>query len=256
MDSNVIAMIKALGGGSGGVSSWDDLPAPMPGKYLPNGVPYVEEDMMEVLPECQPTYDEDDGAFFNIPLQGVLSVGGSYTVNWNGAEYECITQDMSAMMPGAVLLGDGTNFGAIGNGEPFTIVCMEQNGAYGAMAMPLDGTSELTLSIKGVINIYHKLDKALLPTEALNNVLVVCNKPEKDENGNDVATHSFMEIVMAQASGKAVFLNRSGDQYTYAGSNFDAQQVYFVCPQYNGVNTIYHHIFSIDANGVLQEIYD
>lgn len=230
---------------------------PIPGELLPEGVPYVEKGMVEILPECQPVYDEDDGAFYGIVFQGVVSVGDTCIVNWNGTEYECVAQDLSAMAVGAVLLGDGTNFGATGNGEPFMFVLMEQSGVFGGMIMPLDGTTELTVSVRGNVKTYYKLDKALLPAEAVNNVLVVTIKPEQDENGNYLATHNFIEIISAFESGKVVFLLLWGEQYTYAGYNYDGKLVYFISTRYeysSANGDITHNKKSIDANGIIQAV--
>jgi hypothetical protein len=50
-----------------------------------------------------------------------LTAGETYTVEWDGTGYECIAQDIGGgLFPdGTVALGDGTDIGAQGNGEPF-----------------------------------------------------------------------------------------------------------------------------------------
>jgi hypothetical protein len=115
-----------------------------------------------------------------------LSVGETYIVNWNGTEYTCVGQDMSAMMPGAVLLGDGSNFGLQSAGEPFMIGGALEDGIYALMAMPLDGTTELTISITHNAEVVHKLDNRFLDLDWLptmewkkGEVLV----PEQTPNG-------------------------------------------------------------------------
>ena len=149
---------------TGGVSSWDDMPAPMPGKILPEGVPYVERgEVVEVLPECQPEYDEGENMFIVAEGVTVMTAGESYTVNWNGTEYECVAQDMSAMMPGAILLGEGSNFGLPSTGEPFMMAATEEDGIYFLAIVPLDGTTELTLSIKNGSVTIRKIDPRCLP---------------------------------------------------------------------------------------------
>ena len=226
----------------------------LPGKFLPDGVPYVEKGTVEVLAECQPVLDEGDGTFYLTPTN-TPTAGDICTVNWNGTEYVCVAQDMSAMMTGATLLGDGTNFGLSGgNGEPFAIVLGAQAGQNMGVISPLDGTTELTISIYADGKIYHKLGKEFLPPEALNNVLVVLQK-ETDENGNYIATHSFSEIAVALASGNAVFLSLWGDQYSFAGTNHDAGLAYFITTRYNpGNDGIDHEKRSIDANGIIQQV--
>lgn len=54
-----------------------------------------------------------------------LVVGETYTVKWDGVVYECVGQDMSAIVgDGAVAIGNlaGEGDGLVGNDEPFNIV--------------------------------------------------------------------------------------------------------------------------------------
>ena len=151
MDSNVIAMIKALGGGSGGVSSWNDLPAPMPTKYLPDGYPYVEDGgMVEILPVTQGEWNEAEGAF-EIPSTVSFNVGDTYVVNWNGTEYVCVAREYNEFDAPATILSCDT----------FRIVAIPSFGVI--VATPLDGATELTISIRHDKKIIHKLDPKFLP---------------------------------------------------------------------------------------------
>lgn len=167
---------EAVDMSAGGVGSWDDLPAPMPTKFLPATVPYVEEGgMVEILPECQPAFAEDEGMFF-IADAPALEIGKTYLVTWNGTQYECVGQDGAALgETGAVIMGDvytlsGGNAGTAPTGEPFVIMGGQQeNGGMILAIFPIDGTTELTLSIYGNDVIAHKidprcLDLAWLPT--------------------------------------------------------------------------------------------
>ena len=199
---------------NGKPTAWEPVPwgyaegetiHPIPGKFLPDGVPYVEQvGMVEILPECQPTYDEGEGMFIiteNVPS---FVVGGTYIVNWNGAEYTCICQDLSGMAVGAVLLGDGSNFGLSGNGEPFAIISGGENGTQMLGIAPLDGTTELTLSIKIMDETVHKIDHRCLPDD-FGNVLVVQSVDDK------IATHTGKEIFLAcRMSNKIGFFTLAG----------------------------------------------
>ena len=128
----------------GGVTSWNDL----------TDKPFYSEygELVEVLPECQPEYDEVEGMFsvFEGPS---INVGETYVIKWNGVDYTCVGVDLSAMQEGCVGLGDLSMFEFDGNGEPFTFICLEG----GMMILPLDGTTELTLSILGQEEIIHKI---------------------------------------------------------------------------------------------------
>lgn len=111
-----------------------------------------------VLKECSLTYSEDDNAYV-INTSGLdLTVGKTYTVNWNGVAYECICQDGSVIQAGAVVLGNGEYLGLASNGEPFAIMSIP---GRGAVAATFDGSTEATISIYGEIII--PIQKKYLP---------------------------------------------------------------------------------------------
>ena len=201
----------------------------LPAKYLPEDVPYSESGIVEFVPECQPPYDVSEAAFY-ITVADIPEPGAACAVKWNGVEYECTAQDISAMAPGAVMLGDATELGFAGNGEPFMVLFAVRQGENMCMIVPLDGTSELTLSICGQGRIYHPLNERMIPPAALNNVVVVTSKEDAD---GTVASKNSLEIIGAIESGKAVLLTLWGDQYTYAGGFFDSQLAYFVSQRYD-----------------------
>lgn len=139
------------------VKSVDENGKPTAWEPVPWG--YTEGEMVEILPECQPTYIEDGEGIFVIEEDLALVAGRTYIVNWNGTEYTCVGQDISATAPGAVLLGNlGAVDGTIGTGEPFVIV---KENAW--VAEPLDGTTELTLAISQKSEIVHQLPGKFLP---------------------------------------------------------------------------------------------
>ena len=148
----------------GGASSWSDLGedadgniVPLPAKYLPEGVPYAGREV--ILPECQPPFNEGAECFMlegNVPS---VAVGETFTVVWNGTEYNCVTHEFE----GDVMLGNLALVGGTGDsGEPFFIVAIP---GYAIAFMPLDGTTELTVAIYGDTEI-RKLDVRCLPDGA------------------------------------------------------------------------------------------
>jgi hypothetical protein len=144
---------------NGNPTAWSAVDAP----YVENG------GMVEILAECQPPIVDDD-IFAVTENAPTLVVGQTYIVNWNGTEYTCVGQDMSAMTPGAVFLGDGSTVGMPSNGEPFAIVSVLENDTQVLSVIPFDGTTELTLSIKGMVETVHKLDNRCLDLEWLPTV--------------------------------------------------------------------------------------
>lgn len=55
------------------------------------------------------------------PAPFVPVIGETYTVVWDGVEYECVAQDAGAILAGAVFIGNAVAFGLNGNNEPFII---------------------------------------------------------------------------------------------------------------------------------------
>ena len=63
-----------------------------------------------------------DAYLYNlIPSPFVLTAGETYFIKWDGTVYECVAQDLSAMMAGMVAVGNLSPFGLSGNNEPFII---------------------------------------------------------------------------------------------------------------------------------------
>lgn len=146
-------------------------------KYLPEYLQFGAS-MKDILPECQLMgMDEDgDGVFDVFPLTQVLdlTVGETYAVNYNGSEYTCVAQDISAL---AGELAGGFSFVGLGNvgalaggadtGEPFVIMYAPEflaaqigEGVTGMVNVE-SGTESVTLSIKA--GSPGKLDPKYLP---------------------------------------------------------------------------------------------
>lgn len=133
--------------------------------HILNRTHWVEKgERVEILPDTTIEYIEGDGHFAYIPSL-VLEVGKTYIVKWNGTEYTCVGQDVSALMEmeGAVALGNLSSAGLNGNGEPFALVWAE-----GLVLAETDTTDPITISIKTESEIVHKLDPKYLPETTLN----------------------------------------------------------------------------------------
>lgn len=155
-DPNVNAWIdtdeEAPGGG--GVSSWSDLGS--------------KWEVGTVLAETSPAFVEDMGAFVLFDPVSV-TVGEQYTVNWNGTEYNCTCVELdSGTGIKAPILG---NAGALGmgddTGEPFLFAIsppdMVEEAGYGAGVYAFDGSTELTISITGMVETVTPIPQKYLP---------------------------------------------------------------------------------------------
>ena len=134
-----------------GVASWTDLE---------NKPFYSEVTEVEILPLTQATeYITAEGSgpemirfIISNAIDGV-NVGETYTVRYNGVDYECVGQVFEETMVG---LGN-FNFGGLdgnGNGEPFAMAIVPvsdvENLGYGAMIMSLEGATSVIVGIKQI----------------------------------------------------------------------------------------------------------
>ena len=183
----------------------------LPGKFLPEGVPYLEPgEAVEILPACQPTYIAEEESFMITEGAPVLSAGETYIVNWNGTEYTCVGQDFSVMMPGAVYVGNGSILEMTDTGEPFVILSASENGTQMMGAMSFEGITELTLSIKAVRQTVHPVDLRCLP--GVLDVTV-----DVSDMDNMTANKNSEEIWQAVKAGKTVFLYFAGYVCSFIG---------------------------------------
>jgi hypothetical protein len=92
-----------------------------------------------------------------------ISVGETYKVNWGGMEYICEAVDGTALgESGAAALGNVAALTGSGDtGEPFVLLCAEGT----VLAMPLDGSTSVTLSIVGKFN--NPIPQKYMPEETL-----------------------------------------------------------------------------------------
>ena len=239
----LLKLINSSSGSGGGMGGADwNAKEGEPGHVL-NRTHYTESGMVEVLPETTLELNEGVGSLI---LNTGLIVGETYTVNWNGTKYECVAQDLSAMEAGAVGLGDLTNFGASGNGEPFLMVGGSTVGAL----MALDGSAAPIISIYTDSEVVHKLDEKFLPYEAVN-VLVVTSTGVDD--GVTYASHNANEIIMARLQNKAVLFDWNGIILPLESANGASGEVKFsrLVLSADGSQLVnYYANFAGDATGI------
>ena len=140
---------------------------------LPDGYPGMTVEEGYILEECQPTYSEGMGAFVVTEGLYYVEVGKEYTVTWNGAEYNCVVQIITsapeefAHFIGLPAIGNFAVVGGENTGEPFAILCIpkDQIGNFGFAygVIPLDGSTEITLSIKGETEVPVPISREFLP---------------------------------------------------------------------------------------------
>lgn len=131
-----------------------------PGHVL-NRTHWVERGVIEILPETVPV-GEGEMAITTAPSAYPVE-NDTYTIMYNGVDYECVCH--IADMGGVSAFAFG-NLSALGlpfeTSDPFILIIFSpetvaEMGAYGVFA-PLDGSTSVTVSIKGEGEVVHKLD--------------------------------------------------------------------------------------------------
>ena len=181
-------------------SDWDAAEG-TPGHIL-NRPFYSDYTHQLLLPETVPMYLPGDGLF--ICDDSVTPAPGTEcTVTWNGTEYRCTVQDLSALgMTDVIGIGALdlalSEEGLTGNHEPFAIISgpahiMAQMGAN-TIIIALDGSTELTLAIQGIVEAV-----TLIPQKYLKNARGQKKYTMNLDNGSvDVSVETLMEMDAAE----------------------------------------------------------
>ena len=136
----------------------------IPMEHLPDGYPDETVGLGYILPE---TIFVGEGTQWMTmePINGNVEVGKTYTVNYNGVEFDSVCRTLEGLPcigNVAALEGSGDT------GEPCVVAIVpdalkEQMGGASVAVMPLDEPTEVKLSIKGIMSIVKKLDMKYLP---------------------------------------------------------------------------------------------
>jgi hypothetical protein len=176
----------------------------LPGKFLPDGVPYVEEGITDLLPETEASSftHPSFGKMWRTDVAPNLKVGETYTITYNGTPYECVCQFAPSGLindPDAVAMGNFSVVGGANTGEPFAMLV-----SYALQEVDiidLVGSGTVKVKIVGNGEIVHKLKDEYLPDTA--RVLVV--QFTEREDGDLVSTsHTHQQIIDALWKGVPV----------------------------------------------------
>ena len=144
---------KKLCGGGGSV------PKPLTYDYMPEGYPTKTVQTTTLMEEQEVAFAHvQNGVYVS---SGTVSLpivrGRSYTVNWDGAKYECVCVERNriATLGNLSIMGEGED-----TGEPF----LYENGRFGT----LDASAIHTISVKTAEEVITPMSEDFLPTAAKN----------------------------------------------------------------------------------------
>lgn len=168
--SRIEALLKEkLCGGGGG-----SVPKPLTYDYMPEGYPTKAMGTVTLMEEQEVAFAfENDVGYYtaNITNPAAIAEGETYTVNWDGTEYECICATFNSRPIignlSIVGLGDDT-------GEPFLYMYNAAQ-AQGA-CYTLDTAASHTISIKKMEETVTPMTEEFLPSE-VNELIMNSSTP-------------------------------------------------------------------------------
>ena len=147
---------KLCGGGGGG-----SVPKPLTYDYMPEGYPTKTVQTTTLMEEQEVAFALEDTVYSAYPNEAPEIVKGqTYTVNWDGTEYECVC---AVFMSTILALGNKSIFGSGDDtGEPFLYL------STGAFAT-LETTASHTISVKKTAEIVTPMAEEFLPVASEDN---------------------------------------------------------------------------------------
>ena len=141
--------LKQFGGGGGG-----SVPKPLTYDYMPEGYPSKSVQTTTLMEEQELAFAHVGNNMYGATLATPLDIigGQTYTVNWDGTEYECvcISGDGYTYLGNLSLAGEGAD-----TGEPFAYF----NGTFGTH----DTSASHTISVKTAEEIVTPIAEEFLP---------------------------------------------------------------------------------------------
>ena len=199
--------LSVSGGGGGSV------PKPLTFDYMPEGYPTKSVQTTTLMEEQEVafTLDEESGVYMaQITNAFEIIEGQTYTVNWDGAEYECVCSVFNSML----VLGNLSIMGA-GNdtGEPFVYgYYIEQ--AVGMFAT-LDTAASHTISVKTIVKTVTPMAEEYLPENIATKSDVESTQKVLDGVFSSVAAFTFDK----QTSGRDTFEFNAFNYYKISDFN-------------------------------------
>lgn len=87
MNAKDVILARRMGGGGGG-----SVPKPLTYDYMPEGYPSKSVQTVTLMEEQELAFVSGAGAVYGGALTDAFDIitGQTYTVNWDGTEYECV----------------------------------------------------------------------------------------------------------------------------------------------------------------------
>lgn len=189
------------GGGGGGGS----VPKPLTFDYMPEGYPTKSVQTTTLMEEQELAFTLSNGLYMaQITNTFEVVVGQTYTVNWDGTEYECVGVDASSegtTLGNLSFMGEGSD-----TGEPFIYVYNTKQ--HVGIFATLDTAASHTISVQITVKTVTPMAEEYLPENIATKSDVEATQAVLDGVFSSVATFTFDK----QTSGR--------DTFNFNGFNF------------------------------------
>ena len=151
-----------VGGGGGG-----SVPKPLTYDYMPEGYPSKSVQTTTLMEEQELAFSLTQGIYLAELAGGFLvAAGQTYTVKWDGAEYECVGVDLGE---GMYALGNlSISDSGADTGEPFVYVYLTAGAESVGQFVTIDTSASHTISIKTMVETVTPMAEEFLPTNTKN----------------------------------------------------------------------------------------
>ena len=189
------------------------IPKPLTYDYMPEGYPSKSVQTTTLMEEQEVAFTLSNGVYRTQITNAFKIVDGqTYTVNWDGAEYECVCSVFNSML----VLGNLSIMGAGGDtGEPF-VYGYNTDQAVGMFAT-LDTAASHTISVKTAKEVITPMAEEFLRKDVIVNI--VGEKSDAVGNTYLLFDKTDEEIYNALDNGSTVKLNYYGNNLQYDLNN-------------------------------------
>lgn len=205
-DVTTLALAKSYtnqhGGGGGG-----SIPKPLTYDYMPEGYPSKTMGAITLMEEQELAFTLSDGPYLaRITNAFEIVEGQTYTVNWDGTEYECVgaISNSISLLGNLSISGEGSD-----TGEPFVYGYNIKQAA--GTFVTLDTSASHTISVKTTGEIFTPMAEEFLPA-GVGTAAIIYNS-----NGNRYGSKlTYDELYERLLDGKQVVLHRASyNEYLY-----------------------------------------
>ena len=172
-------------------SSGNSVPKPLTYDYMPEGYPTKTMGTITLIEEQELAFTLTMGVYAaSIPNPVEIVEGQTYTVNWDGTEYECVCAVFNSrpMLGNLSIMGAGDD-----TGEPFIYV-YNPNKASGQFNT-LDTSASHTISVKRVEETVTPMAAEFLPA-GVSTTAVITHVQSTDTYSSDLSYDELHEILL------------------------------------------------------------